>query len=69
MSVMTMIAGGRGRAAVSLGAAIRLVFASVAKEWRARREVAYLIEMDERMLADIGVNRGDLMRAVRGRYY
>jgi uncharacterized protein YjiS (DUF1127 family) len=41
----------------------------VAKEWRARREVAYLIEMDERMLADIGVNRGDLMRAVRGRYY
>jgi uncharacterized protein YjiS (DUF1127 family) len=66
MAMMTTLVGARGRAAVDLGAVLRGVVAAVAREWRTRREVAFLMRQDERMLRDIGVSRSEIERAVRG---
>ncbi len=41
-----------------LGAVVRLV--------RHRREAAQLLEMDDRKLADIGLSRSDVIRAMNG---
>jgi uncharacterized protein YjiS (DUF1127 family) len=40
--------------------------AAVADEFRFRRQIAFLMQQDERMLRDIGLSRGDVRRAVRG---
>jgi uncharacterized protein YjiS (DUF1127 family) len=68
MTMTTMIAGARGRAAIDLGWAVRGALAAVADYRRIRREIAYLLQQDERMLSDIGLSRWDVTRAVRGRY-
>lgn len=69
MSMMITIAGARGRAAADFGWAVRGVIAALANHRRIRREVAYLMDQDERMLADIGLSRGEILRAARGRHY
>ena len=68
MNMMTTLASARGRAASDLGSAMRGVFAALANERRVRREIAYLMQQDERILSDIGLSRSDVTRAVRGRY-
>ena len=67
MNMMTMLASARGRAASDLGSAMRGVFAALAKERRVRRQIAFLMQQDERILSDIGLSRSDVTRAVRGR--
>jgi uncharacterized protein YjiS (DUF1127 family) len=42
----------------------RLV-AAVLREYRARRAVLHLSELDDRLLRDIGLGHGDIERAVR----
>ena len=60
MNMMTTLASDRG-------SAMRGVFAALANERRVRREIAYLMQQDERILSDIGLSRSDVTRAVRGR--
>jgi len=45
---------------------LRLKFALTA-EMRARRAAAELAKLDDRLLRDIGISRGDIERAVRTR--
>jgi len=59
MTMMTTIVGARGRAAADLGATLRSVLAVVVREIRIRRDVAFLMQLDERMLQDIGLSRCD----------
>ena len=42
------------------------VLGAVAKLVRHRREAAQLLEMDDRKLADIGLSRSDVIRAMNG---
>jgi uncharacterized protein YjiS (DUF1127 family) len=67
MSVMSMTTGVRRRMlAPRVGAWLGRVAAAVASEWRLRRQVAFLLEQDDRMLRDLGLSRSDVMRVVRG---
>jgi uncharacterized protein YjiS (DUF1127 family) len=38
---------------------------AVRREWRIRRDVAYLASVEDRMLHDIGMQRGEVERYVR----
>lgn len=53
---------GGGAAAVVRGAVS--VVASLVRSWRNRRVVGDLLEFDDRMLADIGLMRGDVTAAL-----
>ena len=46
---------------VSLRALARVV----AREYRLRRQIAFLMQQDQRMLADIGLPQDDVARTVR----
>ena len=65
-TTMSMIAT-RQRGATDLGSVIWAVVARAARERRVRRDIAFLMDQDERMLSDIGLTRGDIARALRGR--
>lgn len=39
---------------------------AVARRWHARRDIRRLSQFDDRMLADIGITRGEIHAAVRG---
>ena len=67
MSTTMSMIGARQRGATDLGAAIWAVVARAARERRVRRDIAFLMDQDERMLSDIGLTRGDIARALRGR--
>jgi uncharacterized protein YjiS (DUF1127 family) len=69
MVVTNRIAGARLRAGNDLGRALRAMAGAVAREIRTRRQVAYLMRQDDRMLRDIGLSRAEILRAVRGRYF
>jgi uncharacterized protein YjiS (DUF1127 family) len=66
MSVVNMAAGlpRQGRAPRA-GAWLGCLAAAIASEWRLRRQVAFLLEQDDRMLRDLGLCRSDVMRVVR----
>lgn len=51
------------RGAVLVHAVLRLW-----RSWRSRREIGDLLEMDEWMLKDIGLSRGDVHDAMAGRF-
>jgi uncharacterized protein YjiS (DUF1127 family) len=59
---------GAGESAVGSGT-LRGFLASLLytmrREWRVRRDAAYLGSFDDRMLHDIGINRGELEHHVR----
>ena len=42
------------------------VLQAIAREYRLRRQVSYLLEQDARMLADLGLTHHDVARVVRG---
>jgi uncharacterized protein YjiS (DUF1127 family) len=68
MNTMSLIVGARARGTLDLGFLLRGVFASMANQRRIRRDVAFLMQQDERLLSDIGLSRCDVTRAVRGRF-
>ena len=41
------------------------VLRAIAREHRLRRQVAYLLDQDQRMLADLGLTQHDVVRFVR----
>lgn len=41
------------------------VLQAIAREYRLRRQVAYLLGQDQRMLADLGLTQHDVVRFVR----
>jgi uncharacterized protein YjiS (DUF1127 family) len=55
---------GSARRAGALAGMARLVVA-VLREYRARRAVLHLSELDDRLLRDVGLGRGGIERAVR----
>src|SRR5262245_35483670 len=49
--------------------AIRRLIARIDSEWRIRRTIDVLMELDDRALADVGLTRGSIEHAVRcGRF-
>jgi hypothetical protein len=58
---------GRARRGVigGFGRAIRVVAPGFAREYRLRRQIAFLMQQDPRMLADIGLTHADVARTVR----
>jgi uncharacterized protein YjiS (DUF1127 family) len=66
MSSVAMVRGAAGSSATRPRRWIARFAAAVADEFRFRRQVAFLLQQDERMLRDIGLSRGDVRRAVRG---
>jgi uncharacterized protein YjiS (DUF1127 family) len=53
-----------------VSAALAALFGGLRKAHQLRRDLAYLQECDDRMLADIGLSRSQIEGAVRfGRYY
>jgi uncharacterized protein YjiS (DUF1127 family) len=55
-------AGKAGKPAI---AGLKLWLAALAKEWRVRRALRALQDVDDRMLHDIGLDRGGIEDAVR----
>lgn len=43
------------------------IFAALARWRRYRRSLRLLASFDDRMLADVGISRGEIPRAARGR--
>ncbi len=48
------------------GFSLARISRAIAQEFRARHSVRTLESMDDRMLADMGITRGDIDDAVRG---
>lgn len=66
MSVVNMATGLPWRSlSPRAGGWLGRLAAAVVSEWRMRRQVAFLLEQDDRMLRDLGVCRSDVMRVVR----
>ncbi len=70
MTTLTMTAGRTRRGLIGgLWSAMRALARGLAREHRLRREIAFLMQQDSRMLADIGLTHTDVARAIRwGRY-
>lgn len=68
VALMASMVGARSHGSV-LGTALRRACRAAADWWRIRRDIAFLQRQDERMLNDIGLRRGGVEDAVRGRYY
>ena len=67
MSTIVTAAGRSGNTqAARIGQRIRTVGSAIARDWRARRELATLMAQGDRMLHDIGVSRGEVEQAVLG---
>lgn len=49
-----------------IGATLRFVAAAIRRQHERRRAEAQLISLDDRMLKDIGLSRGEIMAAVHG---
>jgi uncharacterized protein YjiS (DUF1127 family) len=45
--------------------ALRALARTLAREYRLRRQIAFLMQQDQRMLADIGLTHDDVARTVR----
>ena len=48
-----------------VGSLLGQVLQAIAREYRLRRQVAYLLDQDQRMLADLGLTHHDVARVVR----
>ena len=44
---------------------VRLLVTQLERELQRRREIAWLLEQDDRMLGDLGVSRHEIARVVR----
>ncbi|MGD9508805.1 MAG: DUF1127 domain-containing protein [Geminicoccaceae bacterium] len=56
----------RSRGAVEAASRwVRLLVTHLQRERRRRREIAWLLEQDDRMLGDLGVSRHEIARVVR----
>ena len=44
---------------------LRALSRTLAREYRLRRQIAFLMQQDQRMLADIGLTHADVARTVR----
>lgn len=66
MSTLILAAGSRSRTAAGLARFARAVGTAIVREYRARREISYLMEQDDRTLHDLGISRSEVERAVRG---
>lgn len=60
----SFIAGQRDRSAQSLVAALVDIVGSYYSEWRGRRQLLALEELDDHLLLDIGLDRGDVRWAL-----
>ena len=67
MSSVAMVRGAAGSSATRPRCWIARFAAAVADELRFRRQIAFLMQQDERMLRDIGLSRADVRRVVHGR--
>jgi uncharacterized protein YjiS (DUF1127 family) len=56
---------GRRMAMPGFGRVMGGVLKTIAREYRLRRQVAYLLQQDHRMLADLGLTHHDVARVVR----
>ena len=66
MASSTMLAGsGRHGAAGGFGRVMGGVVGAIAREYKLRRQIAFLLKQDDRMLADIGLTHDDVVRMVR----
>jgi uncharacterized protein YjiS (DUF1127 family) len=67
MSTIVASAGrSSGSRTVRLGQRVCAIGSAIARDWRARRDLAVLMAQGERMLHDIGVSRGEVEQAVLG---
>ena len=44
---------------------VRALVRALVREYRLRRQIAFLMQQDQRMLADIGLTQDDVARTVR----
>ena len=66
MSVMNVAVGSRSRhRPLRFRPWLARLAWRMAREWRLRRQVAFLLEQDDRMLRDLGLCRSDVERCVR----
>lgn len=67
MNTTIAVSGARARDAMNIAAAVQTAFAGLARELRIRRDVAFLMQQDDRLLRDIGLSRDNVAQALRGR--
>ncbi len=66
MSALLLAAGSKSRVATGLSRFFHGLAAAVVREYRTRREISFLRQQDDRTLHDLGINRSEVERAVRG---
>jgi uncharacterized protein YjiS (DUF1127 family) len=66
MSALPVMAGGLGRVIAGLGGAVTSMGTRLALEMRMRRDARHLSRLPDRMLADLGIGRGEIHALVRG---
>ncbi len=67
MSTIATVAGRSGNSqAARIAQRLRTVGSAIARDWRARRDLASLMAQGDRMLHDIGVSRSEVEQAVLG---
>jgi uncharacterized protein YjiS (DUF1127 family) len=66
MSTLILAAGSGRRATAGLARFALAVGTAIVREYRARREISFLMEQDDRTLHDLGISRSEVERAVRG---
>lgn len=67
IGAMAAVRGGEqaGRSGQGILARLGEIVAGLAQEWAVRRDVQALESLDGRTLADLGISRGEVERAVR----
>ena len=65
MSTLDMTVGAGRRHPLRLHRWLRALAWRAGREWRLRRQVAFLLQQDDRMLRDLGLTRGEVERSVR----
>jgi len=60
------VMGQTGRAATGIGQSVANIFRGMVDAYRKNRAVGDLRQLDKRMLADIGIDRSEIVSAVYG---